>query len=160
MGHYFDRCIKEAILTLHSINPERCRRQFRELQWTRGKDPSEWVAKGNKLMRRWLKPADGIEKILEQIAVEQFLNGLPQEVRVWVASQNPTTSAEVASLLESYDSAHARPVKTGGRHPQQDQKFITRSSNWKRSNGQKPAPSKEKKPLADLFALSATRKDM
>ena len=150
--------VKGAILTLHSINPERCRRQFRELQWTRGKDPSEWVAKGNKLMRRWLKPADGIEKILEQIAVEQFLNGLPQEVRVWVASQNPTTSAEVASLLESYDSAHARPVKTGGRHPQQDQKFITRSSNWKRSNGQKPAPSKEKTPLADIVCFKCNKK--
>ena len=123
----------------------------------RSKDPSEWVAKGNKLMRRWLKPAVGIEKIVQQIAVERFLIRLPQEVRVWVASQNPTTSADVALLLESYDSAHARPVKTGRRLPQHDQKFTTRSSNWKRSNGQKPAPSKEKKPLA---ASSATRKDM
>ena len=151
--------VKEAILNHHSINPERCRRQFRELQWTRGKDPSEWVAKGNKLMRRWLKPADGIDKILEQIAVEQFLNGLPQEVRVWVASQNPTTSAEVAALLESYDSAHARPVKTGTCNPQQDQKHTPRSSNWKRSNGTKPTPPKEKKKsLADIVCFKCNKK--
>ena len=33
--------VKEAILNHHSINPERCWRQFRELQWTSGKDPSK-----------------------------------------------------------------------------------------------------------------------
>ena len=110
-------------------------------------------------MRRWLKPVDGIDKILEQIAVEQFLNGLPQEVRVWVASQNPTTSAEVAALLKSYDSAHARPVKMRTCNPQQDQKHTPRSSNWKRSNGTKPTLRKRSH-WQTLFALSATRKDM
>ena len=57
-------------------------------------------------MRRWLQPDERLDQVLEKIAVEQFLNALPQKLRIWVASQNPTTPTKVAELIELYDSAH------------------------------------------------------
>ena len=98
--------VKKAILDHYNINPERCRKQFRTHSWTRDAEPNEWVARGLKLMRRWLHPDEGLDQVLEKIAVEQFLNALPQELRIWVASQNPTTPTKVAELIELYDSAH------------------------------------------------------
>ena len=45
--------------------------------------------------------------MLKKIAGEQFINALPQELRIWVASHSPETPTAVAKLIESYDSAHS-----------------------------------------------------
>ena len=100
------REVRKAILEHHNVNPERCRRQFRALSWTREQEPAEWVAKVMKLMKRWLLPDIGVNQIMDKIAVEQLINGLPQELRIWVASHDPETPAKLAQLMESYDSAH------------------------------------------------------
>ena len=52
---------------------------------------------------------------MDKIAVEQFIDALPKELEIWVPSHNPGTAAEVADLIESYDSACSPPgnrVKT------------------------------------------------
>ena len=67
-----------------------------------------WITNGLKLLNRWLTPDDGVDAIKDKIAVEQFINALPQGLRVWVASHDPKKPAEVARLIETYDSAHAR----------------------------------------------------
>ena len=107
--------VKKAILSHFSANPERCRKWFPMHIWTRDAEPNEWIAKGMKLMKRWLLPEEGIEQMMDKLAVEHFLNALLQELRTWVASHNPGTPAAVAELVELYDSAHGPPgnsVKT------------------------------------------------
>ena len=99
--------VKKAILSQYSVSPERCRKEFRMHAWTRDAEPNAWIAKGKKLMNRWLRPEDGMEQVLNKIAVEQFINALPQELRIWVASHSPDTPTAIAELIESYDSAHS-----------------------------------------------------
>ena len=53
-----------------------------------------------------------MEQVLDKIAVEQFINALPEELRIWVASHSPETPTAVATLIEAYDSAHS---STGNR---------------------------------------------
>ena len=83
-------------------------------------DPTEWISKGMKLMKKWLTPEQGADQMVEKIAVEQFLNGLPQEMRIWVTSQNPGTPSRVAELMESYETAHSRGSEKT--RPKQDYK--------------------------------------
>ena len=48
-----------------------------------------------------------MEQVLNKIAVEQFINALPQELRIWVASHTLDTPTVVAELIEAYDFAHS-----------------------------------------------------
>ena len=90
--------VKKAILEHYNVNSERCRKRFRAHTWTKDQEPAEWVAKGMKLAWRWLLPEEGVDKLVNRVAVEQFLNGLPQEMRIWVTSHSPETPDKVAEL--------------------------------------------------------------
>ncbi len=106
--------VKRAILDHYSVNPERSRKDFRALVWTKDQEPTEWISKGMKLAKRWFLPEGGADQMLDKIAVEQFINGFPQELRLWVASHTPETPAQVAQLIESYKSAHSsKPNRPG-----------------------------------------------
>ena len=97
--------VKKVILSHCNVNTERCRKRFRTHIWTKNAKPNDWTAKGLKLMKRWLLPEERTEQMMDKIAVGQFLDALPQELRIWVASHNPGTAAAVAELIESYDTA-------------------------------------------------------
>ena len=45
--------------------------------------------------------------MMDKIAVEQFLNELRKQLRIWVASLNRGTATTVAELIEAYDLAHS-----------------------------------------------------
>ena len=66
------------------------------------------ITNGLKLLNRWLTPDDGVDEIKDKIVVEQFIYALPQGLRIWVASHDPKKPAEIARLIETYDSAYAR----------------------------------------------------
>ena len=59
--------------------------------------------------------------------MEQFLNALPQEQRIWVASQNPTTPTKVAELIELYDS-HSNTRGNRKQSHQTDPKSMSKTS--------------------------------
>ena len=151
--------VKEAILDHHNINLERCQRQFRALTWTKDQEPAEWITNGMKLLNRWLLPDEGVDKVVDKIAVEQFINGLPQELRIWVASHKPDKPANIAELIESYDSAHARTnVEKTKFHPT-SRPTTTRdlSNQWRRNRGISQA-SKERKPLSEMVCFKCNKK--
>ena len=157
--------VKKAILDHYNINPERCRKKLCTHSWTRDAEPKKWVARGLKLMRRWLHPDEGLDQVLEKIAVEQFLNALPQELRIWVASQNPTTPTKVAELIELYNSAHNSNTQ-GNRKQPLDPKSTPKTSTkelagkprgerWARNNY---STVREKKPLAEVVCFKCGKK--
>ena len=53
-----------------------------------------------------------MEEVLEVLAVEQMLNSLPAEVRMWVSERRPHTVAEVGQLADFH--------KPGGRLGEED----------------------------------------
>ena len=36
----------------------------------------------HEMMKRWLLPEEGVDQMLDKIVVEQFINGLPQELKI------------------------------------------------------------------------------
>ena len=59
---------------------------FQHLPRMKDEEPAELIAKGMKLMKRWFPSEEGVDKILDKIAVDQFVNGLPQELRIFMVS--------------------------------------------------------------------------
>lgn len=107
--------VKKAILEHYNVNSERCQKQLKAHRWTKDQEPTGWITKGMKLVKRWLRPEEGEKQMINKVAVEQFLNGLPQEMRIWVMSHDPDAPEKVAQLIKSYDSAHIRPSTNMGR---------------------------------------------
>lgn len=158
--------VKEAILSHYNVNPERCRKRFRSHVWTRDAEPNEWVAKGTKLMKRWLLPEQGMDQLLNKIIVEQLLCALPQELRIWVAAQNPETSTKVAELIESYDSAHNQHIKERARYPESrtssrpgnPSKDSSQTGNRSRTEGAVRSNTRERKPLSEVVCYKCGKK--
>ena len=157
--------LKKAILEHCNVNSERCRKRFRAHIWTKDQEPTEWITKGIKLAKRWLLPEEGVDQVVNKVAVEQFLNGLPQEMRIWVASHDPETPEKVAQLIESYDSAHTRSITVSERSRSQSdyrhqQKTGTPSkdaSHQRRNAGSTNKP-RERKPLAEIICHKGEKK--
>ena len=151
--------VKEAILDHHNINPERCQWQFWALTWTKDQEPAEWITNGLKLLNRWLLPNEGVDKVVDKIAVEQFINGLPQELRIWVASHKPDKLTNIAKLIESYDSGRARTSVEKPKFHSTARPTTTRdlSNQWRRNGDISQAP-KEKKPLSEMVCFKCNKK--
>ncbi|XP_019854474.1 PREDICTED: uncharacterized protein LOC109583528 [Amphimedon queenslandica] len=145
--------VKKAILEHYNINTERCRRKFRSHVWTRDQDPTDWIARGVKLVKRWLVPENGMEQVVNKIAVEQLLNGLPQEMRIWVTSQNPETPEKVGELIESYDTAHSCLPQRN--RPKQDH---GRSKEFPRKTEGSTGNKKERKSPSEITCYKCNRK--
>ena len=65
------------------------------------------------LLRKWMRECTSMEEVLEVVAVEQMLNSLPAEMRVWVWERKPKTVTEVGKLAD--DFAQARGQTGGGK---------------------------------------------
>ncbi len=89
--------------------------------------------------------------MIDKIAVEQFINGLPQELRIWVASHDPKKPTDVAELIESYDSAHAR----GGT---EKAKFTTPRPASTRDGSTQGRKDSQKKPLSEVVCFKCNKK--
>ena len=56
------------------------------------------------LQRKWLKEhATTVEQMQEAVGLEQFLNSLPAEKRVWVYEKKPKTCVEAGELADEYE---------------------------------------------------------
>ena len=77
--------IKAAILQRYNINEEAYRRRFCTTMRGAGETNWEYAVKLMDLQRKWLKEhTTTVEQMQEALGLEQFLNSLPTEKRVWV----------------------------------------------------------------------------
>ena len=96
--------IKAAILQRYDINEEAYRRRFRTTARGAGETNREYAVKLMDLQRKWLKEhTTTVEQMQEAIGLEQFLNSLPTEKRVWVYEKKPKTCVEAGELADEYE---------------------------------------------------------
>ena len=60
------------------------------------------------LLRKWIRECTSMEEAMEVGAVEQMLNSLPAEMRVWVCERRPKTVAEVGKLADDFAQARVQ----------------------------------------------------
>ena len=88
--------VKEAILRRFGVYPEGSQRKFHSLVWSKELEPEEYAVRKEKLADRWLTPEEGTGHMKAKIVVEDMLNNLPWEMKVWMMERQPMTSVEVA----------------------------------------------------------------
>jgi hypothetical protein len=102
--------IARAIQDRLGLYPEEHRRRFRTLAFTEGDRPFAFAQQLRGQARRWLVPdQNSAEDVVEQVAQERFVEGLPTRTSAWVWQH---LSAAV-DLAES----HLQPPPTAQRPP-------------------------------------------
>ena len=67
------------------------------------------------LAKKWLTGCDTASAVLEKVVLEQFLDTVSAELRVWLCERKPTTVAEASSMADDYRAAHRRKRFEGGK---------------------------------------------
>ncbi|XP_055467569.1 zinc finger protein 483 isoform X2 [Psammomys obesus] len=93
--------VRERILRGYADDLEAFRQKFRWFCYSKEEGPRKTLNQLWELCKQWLRPdIHTKEQILQLLVFEQFLRVLPGEMRIWVNSQHPESSAEVVMLVE------------------------------------------------------------
>ena len=105
--------ITRAIRDRLGLYPEEHRRRFRALAFREGDRPFAFAQQLMDQARRWLVPdRNTAEDVVEQVALERFVEGLPARTSAWVRYHRPESLSAAVVLAES----HLQPPPAGQRH--------------------------------------------
>ena len=102
--------IKKVILRRYDVNEETYRQRFRSARRRDNKAYIEFVAD---LFRKWTADCDSVT---EKLLIEQLLDTVPADLRVWLSEKKPTTGLEAGRIADDYVLARKPkpPVAKGG----------------------------------------------
>ncbi|XP_030196184.1 uncharacterized protein LOC115531196 isoform X2 [Gadus morhua] len=106
--------IARAIQDRLGLYPEEHRRRFRMLAFTEGDRPFAFAQQLRDQARWCLVPdQNSAENVVEQVALERFVEGLPARTSAWVRCHRPESLSAAVDLAES----HLQPPPTAQRPP-------------------------------------------
>ena len=105
--------VKTAILRRYNINEETYRQRFRALKPREDESPRELITRLQDLASRWTRDASTHQELLDLLVREQFLQILPQDVRVAVMEKQPKDAEEASRYAESYLQAREISMVVG-----------------------------------------------
>lgn len=100
--------VKKAILRRYDISEETYRQRFRAARRKEGEPYIELATRMADLFRKWTADCDTVEALTEKLLIEQLLNTMPTDLRIWLVEKKPTTSSEAGKLADDYVSARQR----------------------------------------------------
>ena len=86
----------------YDINEGTYRRRFRAIKPLENETPVELAIRVQDLTEKWVKDCGNRVAVLDAVVTEQFIEVLPEEVRVWVKERKPRTTQEAGRLAEDY----------------------------------------------------------
>ena len=120
--------VKAAILKRYDITDDSYRRRFRAAALKPKETYKELHVRMEDLVTKWLKTYETVEKIKDQIILEQLLNTFAEDTRVFVKERKPRTSEEACKLADDFMTAREELKKERGREsdkkPQGDRQSI------------------------------------
>ena len=94
--------LKSAILPQYDIAEESYRQRFRAAKPRPGESNRELAARLEDLADKWMKTCTSIEELRDLVVLEQLLNMLPEDARIFVKEREPRTSMEAGRLADDY----------------------------------------------------------
>ena len=70
----------------------------------------EFVIRVRDLTEKWLKDRGNRQAVIDTVVKEQFVEVLPDDVRIWVKERKPRSSEEAGKLVEDYRQARKAVV--------------------------------------------------
>ena len=113
--------VKAAVLKSFELVPEAYRQKFRTQRKTENQSYVEFLREKENALDKWCdsKRIDGdVEKLRQLILAEEFLNCVPEEVRVHLSERKTDVTYEMAALADEYILTHRKTKKktfTGNR---------------------------------------------
>ena len=100
--------VKKAIFRRYDINEETYRQRFRTARLKEGEAYTELATRLEDLAKKWTADCDTVHAVIEKVVVEQLLNTMPRDLRIWMCERKPTTGKEVGVLADDYVLARSR----------------------------------------------------
>ena len=97
--------VKKAILRRYDISPETYRQRFRAARRKEQEAYAELATRLQDLAAKWLSECDSVEAVLEKVVLEQFLDTLPGDLRIWLCERKPKTVESASTMADDYRSA-------------------------------------------------------
>jgi transposase InsO family protein len=94
--------VKTAILRRYNINEETYRQRLRDVKPLDGEMYGELAIRIMDLIEKWTKNCSNLKELRELIAVEQLVNTLPTDLRIFVSERKPRTVAEAGELADDH----------------------------------------------------------
>ena len=100
--------VKKAILRRCDISEETYRQRFRATRRKENEAYSELATRLQDLAGKWLADCDSVQTIMDKLVMEQMLDVMPANLRIWLCERKPTSVAETGSMADDYLSARTR----------------------------------------------------
>ena len=103
--------VKAAVLKSFELVPEAYRQRFRTQRKTENQSYVEFLWEKENALKKWCdsKRIDGdVEKLRQLILAEEFLNCVPEEVRVHLSERKTDVNYEMAALADKYTLTHRK----------------------------------------------------
>ncbi|XP_051989667.1 zinc finger protein 445-like [Xyrauchen texanus] len=101
--------LRKAILQRVGRSPEESRQLFRALKLDKSDRPFAFAQRLRDACRRWLLSRDrGVEELIDQVVLEQFVQRLPRKTAEWVQCHRPASLEEAVRLAEDHMAAIPR----------------------------------------------------
>jgi predicted transcriptional regulator len=97
--------LKERLLTAYELCPEHYRKKFRTLTKSTSESYSEFAFKLTTLFKRWLegmKSYDKIEELRQVFLMEQFMETVSADMKLWLADKDAKTLDELAKAADKF----------------------------------------------------------
>ena len=127
--------VKRSILHYFDISTSSQRESYKRHSWTKETAPREFIQRKRVLLKRWLRPEDGVEQLLEKILLDGLLEALPGAARRWVRERDPKTVDEMSRAMQLFVECAPRdqPRRFPERRPTESGNHPRRSGNTVRS---------------------------
>ena len=98
--------LKKAILRRYDINEETYRQRFRSCKKAAEESYVEIGIKLKDLFTKWVQPGSKTkEEVSDVMVVEQLLDVMPPELKVWVRERKPKSLKEASEMADNYVAA-------------------------------------------------------
>ena len=105
--------VKEAILRRYEINEETYRQRFRQDRKKGEESYREYADRLGDHFTRWTDSQS--IPLKELIMLEQFLTGVPEDLRIWLCERKPTSLRQAATLADDHALARKSSQRNSGR---------------------------------------------
>ena len=139
----FDR-LQAALLAAYELTPENYRKKFREIKKIESENYTDFAFKLQNNFKRWLHSVgsyDNIDKLRQTMLMEQFLQTVTVELKIWLVDQKPKTIDEMARLADQYVALRKQLNPSQNTNPSVDTQRVVahnRSTFNTRANHSKP----------------------
>ena len=127
-------CLIQSILRSFELVPEAYRQKFRHQRKNENQSFMEFVKEKKQLTNKWYAAkmiGDDVEKLKQLILIEEILNWVPEEMRIYVNERKINTGSELAMLADEYVITRKRnrsKPNTEGRVSKPPEPFIRKDS--------------------------------